>query len=264
MYKIIIFLILGLAFNVLGQTTHPTDTEALQWRVHMQQGDVFLNAGDLLTALGAYEYALQIMANAPVGNVTDEAKCHVAIGGIKLDLRTKETAIALQDSLTASAFAHIQYARSLDSNHTVAYLLLGNAYFYQNQFEQAIQMYEKCLEKDAGDADAAKNLALAYQAGGRYAGEHDGNMAKAVQLLRKAYELNPQDVETLRLLGVAYGSQAAPSEALSWFEKGAEIDPNNASIWWNMHLAHTFLGHKTAAQRCRKKAIALDPSLSKK
>jgi tetratricopeptide (TPR) repeat protein len=68
----------------------------------------------------------------------------------------------------------------------IAFLYLGNAYFLENDWDQAEIYFKKAIEKDAENAAAHNNLAwLYYQKG--------NNLDQAEALAQKALELDPSN-----------------------------------------------------------------------
>ncbi|MEW6067460.1 MAG: tetratricopeptide repeat protein [Nitrospirota bacterium] len=66
----------------------------------------------------------------------------------------------------------------------VAYLYMGNIYYYKEDFDKAEYYYREALDKDSGNADAYNNLAWLYYIKKK-------NLDEAETLSLKAIELNP-------------------------------------------------------------------------
>jgi Flp pilus assembly protein TadD len=73
--------------------------------------------------------------------------------------------------------------------------------------------------------------------------------------------MRTNDYEVYRLLGVAYGSQGNNAEALQWFLKAVEIEPNNGSAWYNLAIAYYNLGALEQGDSSMERAKQLDSSL---
>lgn len=145
-----------------------------------------------------------------------------------------------------------------------AYLIKGNNYFYQNEYDKALEVYEKLIKLNPNFDLVYENLRNVLRAGGRYFGEQEGNLKKANEWLKKAYQYNPKDYETLRLLGTSYGMLQDNEQALKYFLKATEVNPNEGYAWFNVSIVYNHMGDKEKANFYLQKAIALDPSLKQK
>ncbi len=142
-----------------------------------------------------------------------------------------------------------------------AYLLHGNASFYLQEFEDAISSYEKALQIDPEFSDALNNLQVVYRDAGRFFGEKQGNLDKAIRYLNRSYEMKANDFETLRLLGVAHGINQDHQNAIKYFQLAVKANPNDAQSYMNLGNAHINAGLKDEAQTYFQQAIKLDPKI---
>lgn len=191
----------------------------------------------------------------------NSAKLRNAVGG---ELVARATSIAEEPkrlSMLKEAVEHLQKAISIHPAYKDAYLILGNAYFHQKAFEQAVQAYEQALKLDPAYAAALQNLQLAYREGGKYFGETKGNLTKAFEFLEKARQLNPNDYDTLRLLGVANGVSGNHSQAIEYFTQAAGVNPDNARAWYELGMAWYNTGEANRANEYVTKAKQLDPKI---
>ena len=74
----------------------------------------------------------------------------------------------------------------------------------------------------------------------------DGEVHNAVSMLRRAYEVLPDDVPTAINLGGAYILQKQFSKAIPILEKALEQEPENEMIWINLGAA--YLGNPVLAR----------------
>ena len=68
-------------------------------------------------------------------------------------------------------------------------------------------------------------------------------MVNAFKYLNVAYEMNPQDYDTNRLLGVAYGVSGQAQKASEFFTNASKIKPCKESFN-NLSIAYYNLGDK--------------------
>ena len=226
------------------------------------------------------------------------AKLRNAVGGELLTQALKVEDDVQKQAMIAEAIGHLNEAIQIHPLYKNAYLLLGNAHSYLDRHQEAIQFYTQALNIDPDYRDAVLNqaitymnmkepekslenierltrsypldrqyqdyLAMAYRDLGRKYGEQQNDLQNALVYLNKAFEINPKDYETLRLLGVAMGMQGRTSEALSYFEQALEVAPSNADALYNLGTAHYNAGNQQKGDEFRQRALQLDPEVAKK
>ena len=65
---------------------------------------------------------------------------------------------------------------------------------------------------------------------------------KAITVLKKVVETEPQNSEGYRHLGLAYSNIGEYSEALENWNRCLDLDPLNHQTWWNFGQLHESLG----------------------
>jgi Flp pilus assembly protein TadD len=108
---------------------------------------------------------------------------------------------------------------------------------------------------------ASKNIGVAYRDAGRYFGEQEKNLTKAISYLNEAYKLFPDDYETVHALGVSYGLGGDAARALQYFQRGVELQPENGTAHFNLGLAYQRIGDVVNAQKHHDRALELDPQI---
>jgi tetratricopeptide (TPR) repeat protein len=156
---------------------------------------------------------------------------------------------------------HLRAAQRIHPNYKLAYLLEGNANYFLKDWDASISAYQRVLTIDPIDKDASKNIAIAYRDAGRYFGEQEKDLAKAIRYLNEASKLLPDDYETVHALGVSYGLGGDANRALQYFQKGVEIQPENATAHFNLGLAYQRVGDMANAQKHHDRALELDPQI---
>lgn len=191
----------------------------------------------------------------------NSAKLRNAVGG---ELVTQSLAVqdpSRKQAMLSQAIEHLQQALRIHPNYKNAYLLLGNAYNYLQEYEKSIEAYEKALALDPDYADARRNLGITYKDAGKFYGEQKGDLNRAIRYLEQAREIMPNEYEVLRLLGVAHGIRGDRVEAMEYFTLATQADPNNARGWYDLGTAHYNLGNNSLGDQYRQKAYELEPSL---
>lgn len=192
------------------------------------------------------------------------AKVLNAAGGALVTSAPEEKDPAKQQKMYNEALGYLNEAIKIHPTYKNAYLIRGNALFYLQRFEEAIQSYEMCTKLSPDFTDAYKNMAVAYREAGKMAGERENNLVKAEGLLQRSVQLNPEDPETVRLLGVAYGVQGKHDAALEQFQKAAQMTPTSAQAFVNLHHAYRNVGNTAMAEQSLQKALSLDKDIMQK
>jgi tetratricopeptide (TPR) repeat protein len=154
------------------------------------------------------------------------------------------------------------FAKSVewDPASVLGWYYLGRTKYNENRFEEAVAAFQQCLKLDGKHVKAEDNLGLSYQALGRRddalqayrnaidwqtdtATKNPGpfiNMGglfletnqpeKAVEYLRKAIEIAPDEAKAHQQLGKAYFNLNELPKALIELEKAAQLAPNNAPV----------------------------------
>ena len=192
----------------------------------------------------------------------NSAKLQNSAGGTMIEEAIKLTEDSPQQiAMLNEAVEHLNTAIKIHPNYKSPYLLLGNAHQYLKKFDKAIQYYNQALRVAPDFPDAENNLTLAYQNGGKYFGEKQNNIKKSLEFLNKAYQRDPTNVETLRLLGIAYGIARKGNKAVEFLEKALKLQPENPSIMFNLGIALANNGQPERGQQLMQKAKQLDPSI---
>lgn len=192
------------------------------------------------------------------------AKVLNAAGGALTVEAPNEKNPAKQQEMYSQAVKYLDEAIKIHPTYKNAYLIRGNALFYLQRFEEAIQSYEMCTKLSPDFQDAYKNMAVAFREAGKQAGEKQNNLVKAEGFLQRSLQLNPQDPETIRLLGVAYGVQGKHDLALEQFLKVAQLTPESAQAYVNLYYAYRNVNQPDMAGQYLQKAVKIDPDIMKK
>ena len=169
-----------------------------------------------------------------------------------------------KDRMIREALGYVGRAQEIHPNYKMSYLLKGNAHYYLEEWEASIASYNTVLKLEPGNAEANKNLGIAYRDGGRYYGQQAGDIQRSIQYLERAAELIPTDYEAVHSLGVAYGLSGQSAKAVTMFERCVELSPDNAMAHFNLGLAYQRSGDVPNAQKHREIAIQLDPEILNK
>jgi tetratricopeptide (TPR) repeat protein len=157
-----------------------------------------------------------------------------------------------QDEMAEKAQAATDRALALDDRLAEAYTSLGFIEFLRNDDEAAEAAHQRALELNA-------NYVTAYQWYSGLLGPL-GRRDEALELIKKAAELDPRSPIVLALVGVSYAALGRVDEALVWLRKSIEIDPDFAIgyNWIGFHYWND-KGKLDEAVRWFRKSVSVDP-----
>lgn len=92
----------------------------------------------------------------------------------------------------------------------------GNEYLKMNEFDKAIECYERAIKISPEFAEAYFNLGKAYKL--------KKNLPQAIKALEQAKKLDSDDAETITTLGETYKANGQYSQAISNFEQALAVD----------------------------------------
>ena len=192
------------------------------------------------------------------------AKVNNAAGGALVDSVSQMQDGPEKIALIARAHTHLTNATNAHPNYVNAYLLKGNAFFFENKFDEAIRQYRNCLRIDPSYEEADKNIFLTNRFAGRYFGEKLNDLNNSAIYLTRALEMRPNDFESNRLLGTCYGIMGNHALATNLFKKCIELQPNNASLYVNLARSYEGSGNIDESQAALAKAKSIDPEILNK
>ncbi len=190
---------------------------------------------------------------------TRSAKMLNAAGGTKSNKAARMKDGPEKTKLLQEAIQHTTKALEVHPNYKNALLIQGNSFFYAKEFVNAVGSYEKLLSLYPGDIDGETNLAISLRDAGKYFGEQKQDLVSAEKYLLRSITIKPNDVETNRLLGVTNGIKGNHVEAIKYFTKMAELEPNNAAAYVNLYNAYGAYGDDEEARINYEKAVRINP-----
>jgi tetratricopeptide (TPR) repeat protein len=149
--------------------------------------------------------------------------------------------------LAASEYEFIlKSAAKDDPADTDAYLYLGQLYYAQAKYPQAIGQFLKITDIDPANTTALNLL------GSVYADSNDN--PKAVEIFRKVLQIDPENSEALNSLGYIYAEEGVHlDEAVTMVRKAIEIDPANGayydSLGWALYKKGSYAESLMALQK---------------
>lgn len=184
------------------------------------------NAHRLLdAALGALNHAAQLEPNS--------ARTHLLMAESLSDA----------DKLV-DAVAEYHAALKLDPNLNAAYLGLASTYWKQHQFDQALPLLKRVLQKSPKDAEANGMMADIL--------EHNGDQAGAQRYAEVALASNPNLIETRVVLARVYLAKRQPKLAIAELRPVLSAD-TDGSYHFLAYRAYRESGNEQAANTAMAK-----------
>lgn len=188
------------------------------------------------------------------------AKALNAAAGVIVDECIRQNPVTCPETDLKQAIDYLEKALEIHPNYKNAYLIKGNAHLLLKDFEASIEAYQYALSIDMSYAEARRNVLIAYTEAARYYGEERNDVEKALQLLNQLLALDPNNMEGLRLAGVAYGVKGEFEKAISYFNRILVQDPNNAEALRNIGISHLQLGNELMGQSFIQRSESLEQS----
>jgi len=157
------------------------------------------------------------------------------------------------------AIGYLDKATKIHPSYRNAYLILANSHYYLKEYEKSILYYDQSLKYDPDFKDAIKNLPIVLREGGRHMGQNVKDYELAEKWLLRAVQMNPQDYESTRLLGITYGIRGYHEKAIQFFQKAIDLRPDLADNYTTMGTAYQQMGNLEKAREYYNKAVELDP-----
>ena len=192
------------------------------------------------------------------------AKLQNACAQLLLDQAREEKDLNKKRQLCQDAVKRTNISLEYYPEFKASIVVRAGAELEMEQFEEAIKDYRKALSLAPDDKQRKVMLALALREYGKYYGQKRNDLANAFKNLNESWDLNPEDPETARLLGVANFVQGKQDEAIAWYQKAEKAAPNDAASLWELGIAYANLGMQEVAQALHAKAMALDPDIAQK
>lgn len=234
--------------------------------VYSNLGTALLEAGEVETAVGYLQNALEIQPNrAEAHNNLGSAlgmygRHNDAVAHLKQALRLKpdyadahnNLGLALEDlGQTDEAVTHFEKAIRLNPNSPAARNSLGAALGRQGRFVEAIEQYEQALRMKPDYPEAHTNLGIALSA--------LGDLEGAIQHYKFALRNRPLYVEAHTNLGNALARQGLYDEAISHYKSALRGNPDYAEAHGNLGNVLALTGKMDDAISHYRESIRLKP-----
>jgi len=175
--------------------------------------------------------------------------------------------IAAQLGLLAWQFGEFDEAKRywdpalvLNPNNTLALAGLGGYHKRAGRLDEAQRYYEKALALEPQNAHAELDYGEYFLDRARAAKNSDEiatNLTEARRHFARSYQLDPQDPETLAMIGASYlPPGGSPDKALESLTAAHEMLPSQAQIKYLLALAYVMSGESAKAEPLLRSIIA--------
>ncbi|MCJ7596505.1 MAG: M48 family metalloprotease [Desulfobacterales bacterium] len=122
------------------------------------------------------------------------------------------------------------FKMDLEKNPVLAHFGLGIVLKDRSEYAEAIEHFEKALERDPNSPPILRHLAETYQLRGKD--------KEAIGVLEKALKINDQDKATLFLLALSYQNLEEYSKAIPMYERLALMEPVKDEVFYNLGISY--------------------------
>jgi len=145
----------------------------------------------------------------------------------------KDAGLPPEEALIADGRSHLQPQQVNNLKKIIAevkslpafpptkdFLVLGDAYYYTEQYQDAKNVYDKILNSNPDDPHILHNRGKIYASMGKH--------IEALADLNRSLEFGPDDPYTLNSRGATYHNLKKYKEALADYNRALELKPNDA------------------------------------
>jgi tetratricopeptide (TPR) repeat protein len=158
----------------------------------------------------------------------------------------------LQQGLYEQALDCLEFTLALDNTYVAAYQAKGLALMELQKYEDALTVLNESLFFDKNDLVTLLRIGECY--------EELGNPLKARYSYQQCARRYENQAEPYYGIATTFMAEERWQEALYFFEKALEINPEFQQAWQGKANAEFFLGYEQTAFESLSKAISLDPS----
>ncbi|MFM8488468.1 MAG: tetratricopeptide repeat protein, partial [Bacteroidota bacterium] len=191
-------------------------------------------------------------------------KLQVAYAQVLLERARETDDPAGKMALAQDGLKHIERALALYPDFLTALVIRGNLYAVLNKYPEAIADHRQALAQAPDNTASRERLATTLRSAGLDAGQLKRDFASSGVYLDEAWQLNPKDPETARLLGVLNMVQGNKDAAFDWFQKGEAVAGEDAAALWELGVAYNNLGMPDKARVLQQRAYQVDPDIVKR
>lgn len=152
--------------------------------------------------------------------------------------------------LSALAARHLK----LDPSDTDWWVIFGYARLRDKDYQQAIEVFSRLVDRAPEDTDARNLLGEALRLSGR--------PGRAVQVLERAVTISPSSPASWFLLGEAYRDDRRLERAKAAYLDAVRLEPAFSPAWLGLAKVLARTGPREEYEEAVKRLQALDPAMA--
>lgn len=153
------------------------------------------------------------------------------------------------------ALQSFELARAMNDVDPALFDSMASAHCVLNEFEAAVQHYERATQLDARRGPCWVNLGALYNRLGKH--------QKAAEVLRRAVQIERKNSVGFYNLGIAYKQLKQWHMAVPAYREAIRIDPKMADAHLNLGNVYIEMGNFAQAITHFKKALEIDPKMER-
>ncbi|MFH1121036.1 MAG: tetratricopeptide repeat protein [Bacteroidota bacterium] len=170
----------------------------------------------------------------------------------RIDVMTAKLFLTMGDY--KQTFNYLRFALQKDPDNADAFFISGLANEEMGDTTKAISNYQMAVARDQKHYDALKQLGILFSI---------RKDRMAVDYLRNAAQLRPEQPEPLYILGMHYQENGEPDKSLSVYNEILQIDSSFKLAWYNKGYVQMVYKHEyLKAVESFSKALSLDEGYS--
>lgn len=160
-------------------------------------------------------------------------------------------AISINENNDSEAIKYFKEVTNLASWNVEAWIRLGGIYFDNGKYEEAVIVMEEAISNfpDEYAINFILGLSLAQLE------QH----FKAEPYLKKSTDLNPDDVQTLSVYAYTLSKVNDPEDAIDMLKRALKIEPDNVGLLITLGLIYNSNKNFVLSDSIYEKALQLDP-----
>ncbi len=184
-------------------------------------------------------------------------KCNVAAGGEWMAFADQQKDNQIRAEAYQKAIGYLEKSLSIYPKATNGHILLGNALAkYNKDYTGALEHYLAVLKYEPFDPNATKNVFIVMNSL-----DNKGYLNFKISICRQLISLNPENVEAMSLAGKLYGQYKQNFDsALFFLDKSYQIQPQNPELCKDLGIVHGMLGNYEQAMKFLMAARNLAPN----
>ncbi len=267
-------MVLGFVYEVEGnlrdaikQYRNVVEINPAHKEAHARLGHVYFRQGEMDEAIGEIRELIRLDPHSPeshlklfsiyvIRNRYDDAKAvleeALAQGVSEAVIYASLGYVSILDKDYKQAIEYYKIAVRKEPKDILYRFYLGVATNRSGNKKKAIHILEGCVSGDIDFPEIYNYLGYLYVEEGK-------NLDRAVKLIRKALELDPENGAYLDSLGWAYYKKGMMAEALEYMKRAVEGLPNDSTVRDHLGDVYFSMGNTEKAGQEWRKAFGLDP-----